>query len=222
MDYWKKIEQNKTPSTSRVLDGFISKIDSLSKVVEVGCGYGRILDQCIPKKCFVYGIDINKNEIDALKLKYKDYKNVVLEENNITDKNFKPKVTYKFDCVFINGLLGALNLEQRNIALKNILKLIHPGSVIHLSEFLLFEENPEMKKRYLRDLVETEEYGTFFVYNKEGERIYKTHNFSESEIQNLISEDFEIVKKELLDFTSYSGKIKPGIILLLKKKNKSL
>lgn len=222
MEYWKKIEQNKTPSTSRVLDEFISKIDSQSKVVEIGCGYGRILDQCIPKGCFVYGIDINKNEIDALKAKYKDHENVVLEENDITDKNFKPKVAYKFDYVFINGLLGALNLEQRTIALKNILKLIHSGSVIHLSEFLLFEENPEMKDRYLKDLIETEEYGTFFVYNKEGGKVYQTHNFREGEIQALISEDFEIIKKELLDFKSYSGKIKPGIILLLKKKNKSL
>lgn len=220
MDYWKKIEQNKTPSTSRVLDGFINKIDSQSRVVEIGCGYGRILDQCINKKCFIYGVDINRNEIDALKLKYKDYKNVVLEKNDITDKNFKPKVTYKFDYVFINGLLGALNLEQRTIALKNILKLIHPGSVIHLSEFLLFEENSEMKDRYLKDLAETEEYGTFFVYNKEGEIVYQTHNFSENEIQNLVSEDFKIIKKELLDFKSYSGKIKPGIILLLQTRNK--
>jgi len=220
MEYWEKIEQNKTPSTSRVLDGFINKIDSQSRVVEIGCGYGRILDQCIPKGCFVYGIDINKNEIDVLKLKYKDYENVVLEENDIADINFKPKVTYKFDYVFINGLLGALNLEQRTIALKNILKLIHTGSVIHLSEFLLFEENLEMKDRYLKDLAETEEYGTFLVYNKEGEIVYQTHNFSENEIQDLISEDFKIIKKELLDFKSYSGKIKPGIILLLQTRNK--
>jgi len=215
MNYWKKIKQNNTPSTSEILDEFVNKIDSQSKVLEIGCGSGRIIDECISKKCLIYGIDINKNEIDALKSKYKYFNNVILENNDITNINFKLRVNYKFDYVFMNGLLGALKKEERTIALKNVLKLINSNSIIHLSEFLLFEKNEEMKIRYLNDLSQTGEYGTFFVYNKEGEKIYQTHNFSESEIKNLVSDNYIIIRKELLDFKSYTGKIKPGIILIL-------
>ncbi|MDO8659910.1 MAG: class I SAM-dependent methyltransferase [Candidatus Parcubacteria bacterium] len=220
MNYWKKIKKNDTPSTSGILDEFVDKLNSQSKVFEVGCGYGRIIDKCISKKSFIYGIDINKNEIDALKLKYADYENVSLEVNDITDRNFKLKVDYKFDYVFLNGLLGALKLEQRMVALKNVLKIIHSNSIIHLSEFLIFEKNKAMKDRYLKDFPETGEYGTFFVCSTEGEKIYQTHNFSQDEIKTLVLKDFKIIKKELLDFKSYTGKIKPGIILLLQIKNK--
>lgn len=222
MDYWKKIKQNNTPSTSGILDQFVDEINSQSKVLEIGCGSGRIIDICLPKECLIYGIDINRNEINALKVKYKNNKNITLKENDITNKNFELKVDYKFDYVFINGLLGALKLEQRNVALKNILKIISSKSIVHLSEFLLFEENVAMRERYLKDFSETGEYGTFFVYNEIGEKVYETHNFSEIEIDNLVSGYFEIIKKELSDFKSYTGKIKPGIILLLSKKNKNL
>ena len=42
MNYWKKIKKNDTPSTSGILDEFVDKLNSQSKVFEVGCGYGRI------------------------------------------------------------------------------------------------------------------------------------------------------------------------------------
>ena len=61
--------------------------------------------------------------------------------------------------------------------------------------------------------------GTFFVYNNKRQKIYLTHNFKETEIENLVSKYFKIAKKELSDFMSYTGKIKPGIILLLQMKN---
>ena len=218
MNYWKKIKQSNTPSTSGILDDFLNQINSQSKVLEIGCGSGRIIDECISRKSFVYGVDINKNEIDALRLKYRGYEKVILEINDITNKNFKLKEDYKFDYVFINGLLGALKSKQRAVALKNILKVTDFISIVHLSEFLLFEENEEMKVRYSKDFLETGEYGTFFVYNVEGNKVYQTHNFSEIEITKLVSKDFKVVRKELLNFKSYTNKTKPGIILLLQKK----
>ena len=44
------------------------------------------------------------------------------------------------------------------------------------------------------------------------------NDFNQDEIKTLVSKYFKIIKKELLDFKSYTGKIKPGIILLLQNK----
>lgn len=219
MNYWKVIKKNNTPSTSGISEEFLSEMNSKSKILEVGCGSGRIISESISKGHFVYGIDINKNEVSSLMLKYKSNKNVILEVNDITNKDFNLNIDYKFDYIFLNGLLGALNLGQRRIALQNILKVMHIHTVVHLSEFLLFEECDEMKKRYLKDFVVTGEYGSFFVYTKEGKRLYQTHNFRESEITDLVVYNFKIIKREVKKFVSYSGKMKPGIILLLKIKS---
>jgi hypothetical protein len=75
-----------------------------------------------------------------------------------------------------------------------------------------------MKNRYNKDFLETNEYGSFFILDNNGNKIGITHNFSRKELINLLEKRYRIIKEFKQDFISYTNKIKPGIILIIKLK----
>ncbi len=215
---WRNIKVNYTPSTSNINLNFLEKIQNNSKVLEIGSGSGRIIDILNQKDCFIVGVDINNNELNNLKLKYSNNKKIKLFNLDIVKGNIK-KLNYEnFDFVFMNGLLGALNKFQRIKAIDNVCKIVNKNTLIHISEFLLFEKNSEMKDRYNKDFLETNEYGSFFILDGNSNKIGITHNFSRNELVNLLEKKFRIINEFKQDFISYTGKVKPGIILIIKLK----
>ena len=64
---WEEISVGKTPSTTPVSEYFWSLLPKHSTILEVGCGWGRIVFECLKRDYKVVGIDINKNEDEYLK-----------------------------------------------------------------------------------------------------------------------------------------------------------
>jgi ubiquinone/menaquinone biosynthesis C-methylase UbiE len=215
---WQNIKTNHTPSTSSINLNFLKKIKKNSKVLEIGSGRGRIIDILNKKKCFIVGVDINNNELNNLKHKYSDNNKIKFLNFNIINGDFKKLNFESLDFVFMNGLLGALNKFERVKAINNICKIVNKNTLIHISEFLLFERSLEMKNRYNKDFLETNEYGSFFILDNNGNKIGITHNFSRKELINLLEKRYRIIKEFKQDFISYTNKIKPGIILIIKLK----
>src|SRR3989338_7662067 len=66
---WLKIGANKTPSSVKIDNDFWKYFKPKDKILDVGCGWGRAVCECLKRGLYVVGIDINKNEITELKKK---------------------------------------------------------------------------------------------------------------------------------------------------------
>lgn len=102
--------------------GFL--IPSGSRVLEIGCGIGDLLDSVKPD--YGVGIDISKEMIKHAKEKYPKYKFITADIENI-------EFDEKFDYIIISDLIGFLWDVQ--IALKNIKKLCNENTRVIINSF---------------------------------------------------------------------------------------
>jgi cyclopropane fatty-acyl-phospholipid synthase-like methyltransferase len=212
---WTKIPAHITPATTTVNQQFWRYFKSGDQLLEVGCGWGRILKRCLKKGFRVAGIDINKNEIIALQ---KEIKNCRLHDfvqvryGNILTINFNNQ---KFDGILLQGVLSALREKERTICLKNVNKFLISGGYIHIAEFTL---DMSCKKRYENDFKITGEYGTLSVRDVKRAEVFRSHNFFKIELLDLIKKNgFNIVHFDKTVFKSYHGHKKPGMTIIARK-----
>lgn len=207
---WTKIPANKTPNSTLIDEKFWGYFRPQDKILDVGCGSGRVIIDGVKRGFKLTGLDINKNEIKQLRKNigksaeviYGDILNIKLKRES-------------FQGAFLQGILSTLEKNKRNKCLKRVRSFLRKGGCLHVSEFKL---SSKFKERYENDFLLTKEYGTLSVRNCNGDEIYRSHNFSEKEIINLIKNSgFKIVSIKNSTFTSYHGNKKPGMMVIAKK-----
>ncbi len=215
---WEKIPVGKTPSTTPVDEHFWSLLPKHSTILEVGCGWGRIVFECLKRGYNVVGIDINKNEVESLKKKFSGIKineRVKIFQENILSTFFKDNT---FSAIIMQGILSALHKNNRNTALREIHRTLAPFGYIHIAEFEFISNDPLMQKRYRKDKIITKEWGTLSIRNGYGQELYRTHNFEENELVELIKRNkFNIISLSKSTFLSYHGNKDPGILIIAQK-----
>lgn len=215
---WGEISVGKTPSTTPIDEHFWSLLPKRSTILEVGCGWGRIVFDCLKRGHSVVGIDINKNEVESLKKKLsglKINKKVKIYQENILSTSFKDNT---FSATIMQGILSALHKDNRNAALSEIHRTLVPFGYIHIAEFEFISSDPLMKKRYKKDKLITKELGTLSILNDLGRELYRTHNFKENELIKLVTKNkFNIISLSKCTFLSYHGNKKPGILIIAQK-----
>jgi len=205
---WLKIGANKTPSSVKIDNDFWKYFKPKDKILDVGCGWGRAVCECLKRGLYVVGIDINKNEITELKKK--KLKGAEIRQGDI----LKIKLKKEFNGVLLLGLLSALSKKERNKCLKRVNLPLVNGGYIHISEF---EMSDKFKERYENDFKITKEYGTLSVKDN-GKEIFRGHNFTKAEIFDLIKNSgFKAVKFKRAEFTSYHGRKRPGMMIIAQK-----
>ncbi len=95
-----------------------------SKVIEIGCGTGDLLNNVKPK--YGVGIDISSEMIKIAKQKYKDYRFFEMDVQDLA-------LDEKFDYIIISDLIGFLWDIQ--ISLKNIKKLCDDKTRIIINSY---------------------------------------------------------------------------------------
>jgi len=215
-DFWERIKENKTPGTAILHSEFDKMVKAKDQVLEVGSGSGRIVDICLEKKAKVIAVDINTEEIDALKRRYQFNDNVTVKELDITkDIAARPS---SVDSAIMLGLLGALDSpKERVTSLKNIAKSIKPRGFLFISEFEYYPKDKTLKDRYDRGVLQGLEKGSFLVDSKNGFSSYITHNFELDELKALVEREFEIIDLERRTFMSYHGNKRVGMALIARK-----
>ena len=215
---WEKISVGKTPSTTPIEEHFWSLLPKHSTILEVGCGWGRIVFECLKRGYNVVGIDINKNEVESLKKKLssvKINKKVKIYQKNILSSSFKDNT---FSATIMQGVLSALHRDNRNTALREIHRTLAPFGYIHIAEFEFISNDPLMQKRYKKDKLVTKELGTLSIRNDLGQELYRTHNFKENELVDLVTKNkFNIISLSKSTFLSYHNNKKPGILIIAQK-----
>ncbi len=207
-NFWEKIEANKTPSSVKIDNDFWKYFKPKDKILDVGCGWGRAIYECLNRDLYVVGVDINENEIKELKKK--NLRGAEIKYGDI----LKMKLKKEFKGVLMLGLLSVLSESERGKCLKRVRSFLIKGGYIHISEF---EMNNKFKKRYDSDFKITKEYGTLSVKDN-GTEIFRSHNFTKKEIFDLIKNgEFKIIKFKRAKFTSYHGHKRPGMMIIAQK-----
>ena len=208
MNKWAFIKPDKIPHSTEIDNDFWNYFDHGDKILDVGCGTGRDMLNCIFHGLDVVGIDINKEAIEEIK------ENPHLAEAKVYAKSILDSDFSGFDGALLQGLLSTNNKEDRIKCLEKVKNALVDGGIIHIAEF---ERDPNWAERYKKDEEITEEWGTVVITDDEsGNELCRTHNFLEEELKELLK-DFEILSIRKKPFISYHGNKKTGIMIIAKK-----
>jgi len=168
------------------------------KVLDVGCGNGRMAELFLDSKVNYLGLDDSQNLIKIAKDKFKDYKQIEFEVANALDF----KVAAKYDLALCIAVLHHIPSHPYQLkALMNIADSLKPGGKLIISTWNLFKW--DYFNRYglsLFNLKNKIKYGVwsfndFFVpWKKTGPvQARYAHSFTKSELKKLlIQAGFEI------------------------------
>lgn len=147
------------------------------KILEAGCGAGRILAYLHFKNFNVFGIDFIESAIKKIKLKYKS---INAEVGDITNTNFDDNT---FDTILAFGLYHNFEFENLKKAFFETKRILKKGGV------LCFSFRSDNIQNYILDKIKNKK-------NKDNTYFHKL-NLKENEIRDILKKfEFKVLKKE--------------------------
>lgn len=201
--YWDKAAEYKrftTPVSTELLKRYLKPE---SKILDFGCGQGRILQQ-LKTEGFsnLSGTDISGNMIK-------------LSRNNLPYADLKintgvtiPYDDSSFDCVIVTAVLTCIisNNEQKKL-ISEIKRVLKPDGLVYINDFLINDDQRNIK-RYERY---EKKYGVYGVFEIEEGTAMRHHSLQ------WISELTSTFKKLLFEkkiYTTMNGHISKGFCFI--------
>lgn len=185
---------------------FLASLSKNIKVLDVGCGYGRVL-------CYlrdfgfknISGFDVSPNYIVQAKKNCPEAKVFV---SNF--KDFNPK--YKYDLILLIGVIEyILTDEDQIIFFDKISKSLSRNGHILLETFIIdFKSN---WKQYLSGFIKTLHFGRF--KNSKG---FECHHQLSVLLSKILQQYFVIEHDERKDYLTWTNNICKGRYFILRKK----
>ncbi len=123
-----RIQQYLAAETDHVL----SFVRRSHRVVELGCGYGRVLEQLAPAAGFVVGVDTATASLEGAATSFGRSANVRLSAMNAETLGFAGGV---FDVVVcIQNGISAFKVEQSRL-IEECIRITRPGGIVLLSTY---------------------------------------------------------------------------------------
>jgi ubiquinone/menaquinone biosynthesis C-methylase UbiE len=114
------------------LDHVMTKIRSDDRVIELGCGYGRILKRLAAKARFVIGVDTSIPTLELAKETLRTIPNCLLSRMNAARLGFQDQV---FDCVVcIQNGISAFHVDQQALVSETV-RVTRPGGIVVFSSY---------------------------------------------------------------------------------------
>jgi SAM-dependent methyltransferase len=157
-DYWNEVANEKIFSHPLRINEIEDYVNINSKILDVGCGYGRTLDAFYKLNYHdLTGIDYSQKMIDRGKLQYPYINFQIMENNEI------PYHDNTFDCVILFAVLTCIigNREQEKI-ISEIHRVLKSKGIIYISDYLLNTDQRNID-RYEKYKDKYENYGTFEI-----------------------------------------------------------
>jgi len=192
---WDKIHKNLTPEIKEYVlleeKQILAYIKSPDVILNVGCGYGRILN-LLKNKCIkIIGIDISEDCIKKCKEKFENLRNTSVSKIDISNTNFESNY---FDKIILDfNFLGNISKSQREKSLEEIRRILKPKGKILGSVYS--EKSLEQQLRLYENLgFNIFSFNKNYVSYKVGRSIFKIKRFEKTEIKNLLEKFFKNVK----------------------------
>jgi 2-polyprenyl-6-hydroxyphenyl methylase/3-demethylubiquinone-9 3-methyltransferase len=117
---------------SSELSHVLGKIDPGEKVLDLGCGYGRILPDLAQKAGMVVGIDKSDSSLILAKETINNISNCVLVQVNAVQLSF---IKNAFDVVIcIQNGISAFHVDQKELIMESI-RVTKPGGTVLFSSY---------------------------------------------------------------------------------------
>ena len=207
IDYWNRIAEKKDFTPKLMIDEFSKYVFKEDFIVDVGCGYGRILEElrCLGFKRLI-GFDpaeemIRRGKRDNPRVDLRLMNGDVLElEDGIAD------------AVLLMGVLTCIASDAtQNSLLDEIFRVLKPGGILYVNDFLLNQDQ--------RNIIRYEKYKD--LYGIRGvfvlpEGVHLRHH-SEERIHSLFKR-FEQKEYRRLVFRTMNGHTSNGFFYIGSKK----
>lgn len=208
-EYWDSVSDKKEFTTPFQAEAFSKFVKRDSHILDVGCGYGRTLDELYHNGYRnLTGIDFSsgmiergKQQFPYLDLRVKENDRIALPDNSV-------------DAVILFAVLTCIqaNREQEQL-LKEIRRVLKPQGILYVNDFLLNTD----ERNLLRYEKFKEAYGIYGVFELSEGAVCRHHD--EAWIRQLLK-DFKELEYNHLTFVTMNGHKSNGFYFIGKNKLK--
>jgi len=184
---WASYEPGRIPTKTEIpeLEAFLDDVGpARGRLLDLGCGSGRISRILAERGFDVVGVDINEAAVrgdgseENLELLVRDITST--EGLDLPGPGFRLVV-----CQLVVSVVGGT--AEREALLKNAFDALEPGGWLYLSASEVSDDvNPGYRKLYEQDFPETGERYSYFSRDADGNTLYMTHHFTGAELAALI------------------------------------
>ncbi len=176
-DYWENVASTVTFTIPFREDLVRRNFPLNARILDYGCGYGRTLQQ-LWKMGYrrLLALDFSVAMINTGRSMYPHL------ELQIGNAGGLPREHPEFDMILLLAVLTTIpDDEEQRILIKYLERLLRPGGMLYVSDFLLGEDerNRERYEKY------QDKYGTYGVFELEGGAVVRHHD--PKRIQQLFS-----------------------------------
>lgn len=210
--FWNKSEnvQDSKFTTPLPSKSFLTKyIPKGGKVLDFGCGYGRLTKLLVEYGYDVIAVDISKPLVDKAKKLCPDAKYRVLSL-----QEYDPEPDGPFDGILILAVIeNIISLKERKDLVHKVSRSLKKGGVLILETFIYDERN---NKQYISNRVKGKTKGIFSV--KKGNTDLILFNDTKDRIDKLFTgKELNKCYGKEMDFTTWSDEKQKGYIVIYKK-----
>lgn len=140
--YWNKAAETKEFTTLFQLEVFERYVKKEEKLLDVGCGYGRVMELLYRAGYRdMTGMDFSENMIERGRKQF-PYLTFEVQKNGRIDA-----ADGSFDAVILAAVLTCIvdNKEQETL-LREIRRILKPGGIIYVNDFLLNDDERNVKR----------------------------------------------------------------------------
>jgi SAM-dependent methyltransferase len=154
--YWNSVAPAKEFTTPLQMDLFQKYTDKNARILDIGCGYGRALNE-LYNNGYRNGIGIDFSE-KMIERGRKLYPYLCLETMESGKINYPEKT---FDAVLLLAALTCITTNGEQTELLNKIKgLLKPGGILYINDFLLNDDERNIR-RYEKYKSKHDVYGIF-------------------------------------------------------------
>lgn len=205
-NYWDSVSDSKTFTTPFQADTFASLVRKDAAVLDVGCGYGRTLDELWQQGYrHLTGIDFSEGMISR---GHALYPYLDLRHKPTAAINFPGE---SFDAVILFAVLTCIVRDEEQQALiDEIRRVLRPGGILYVNDFLL-NTDERNRTRYAKY---QDKYGTCGVFELPEGAVLRHQ--SEDHVRDLLS-DFSTEVFSPVTFRTMNGHTSNGFCFFGRK-----
>jgi len=219
-DTWKSLSPESIPSSLDLFPVIFNYISPVSRILDLGCGAGRTCAALFNKGYFhIYGADMNPAATAASREKLAGLGLAAADDRfKISGKDRIPFPGGFFDCTICQALWTSVLAEDRAPLMKDICRVLLPGGILYIADFVRSPEFPLYRDRYSDGVAKGYDEGTFEVTGEDGELKFLAHHFTIDEFDELFrSAGLRPVHHQETQVRTHTGNLINGVVILAVK-----